>query len=237
MGDGFGEMEWKNHVARAKLKRSFAGFHLDTLKSWLCKVENFRTHDPAKYLYRKIADYSGDRFSDDFIKLSYVTLVAWDMNTRGAKLSDYEVFKKSILANKNTIELLAHKTLVDGFYYDSIEILNELYHKLEIVADGKPIFVTFSKLMHFFLPDLVPPMDRKYTLNFFKKNTPNSIISDLPKSFDLYVAILFEYRYLATKEDLGVFINDGWSKNIPKICDNIVIGYGMPPQVRIPASK
>jgi len=50
--------------------------------------DNYRPLDPGWYLYRKICLEKdiNKKFEDEFIELVYVTLSAWNMNSRGAKL-------------------------------------------------------------------------------------------------------------------------------------------------------
>lgn len=118
-------------------------------------------------LYNKLITYHGDKFNRDFIELVYVTLDAWNMNSRGAKLLEFGKFENSILDNKNLLLKLKK------FNIRNIELafddLHELFNKLKLVETKAPL-VTFTKTLHFMLPELVVPIDRKYTLSFFGIN-------------------------------------------------------------------
>ena len=72
--------------------------------------EYYRPHDPGSYLYNKIFEFKfSQKFSEDFIELLYVTLSAWNMNSRGAKLSDFSVFSESIKEHKSDFKKLEHQ--------------------------------------------------------------------------------------------------------------------------------
>lgn len=194
---------------------------------------NYRPYDPGNYLYREICKEKdiNKKFEDRFIELIYVTLSAWNMNSRGAKLSDFEDFKGSIKTNKNQIVNLS-KYRIEKIREIEFEIvtkrLEHLFYKLKLVGKNKnnkekPRLVTFSKTMHFLLPDLVMPIDRKYTLNFFYDNV--SINPKLNLQFKKFSHIFKECSSFALKSKLNSKLDNNWNQNIPKIIDNIIIGY------------
>jgi hypothetical protein len=78
--------------------------------------------------------------------------------------------------------------------------------------------------MHFLLPNLCIPIDRKYTLNFFYNNT----YLNSKKEFEIYTQINKLFLKIYNTHDLSVYLENGmiiWNTTIPKILDNIVIGY------------
>lgn len=210
--------EIKNH-----LTTTFRADNIPSLIEYI--ATKYRPYDPAKYLYRLVTEFSnGTKFSDKFIELTYTTLIAWNMNQRGAKLSEFTTFKKSLLLYRQTIQSL------DNFRIEKfadtnhlLEIIKFLYENLQLVADGKPKLGTFSKTLHYFLPNLLMPIDRRYTLTFFYKNT------NIPKKesikFQIYCEIFDQFRQLATTYNFDNHIDRHWNKNIPKIIDNIIIGH------------
>ena len=76
------------------------------LKQSLDEVRNnYRPYDPGSYLYNQILRYTfAEKFSEEFVELVYVTLSAWNMNSRGAKLNEFASFKETILDNKTLFE-------------------------------------------------------------------------------------------------------------------------------------
>ena len=93
----------------------------------LSKVKfEYRHLSPAIYLYNKIISYNGNKFSKDFIELLYVTLDAWNMNSRAAKLSEFDDFKKSILDNKNLFKKLENLNIRN--IEEAFDTLKDLYN-------------------------------------------------------------------------------------------------------------
>jgi hypothetical protein len=185
---------------------------------------HYRPYDPGQYLYNLVTDFPDDKFSDKFIELIYTTLVSWNMNQRGAKLSDFEIFKQSILDNKQYIQKLEEYTIEKLANVNLIEQeIKSLLTNLELVAKGKPKLVTFSKTLHYFLPNLLMPIDRSYTLIFFYKNT--DFKKDNISQLQIYFDIFEEFRQFASRINYEQCIDTYWNKNIPKMIDNIIIAY------------
>ncbi len=189
----------------------------------------YRNYDPGNYLYRLLLSKSTapKKFSDEHLELLYVTLAAWGMRARGAKLTEFDIFKKSILSYENEIrewEKFRIETLKTDEMPHVLEASKIFYENLSIVPDGKPKFVAFAKTMHFLLPDLFVPMDRTYTLGYFQGRT--NINGDLESHFQLYSQIYLEFVDFAIRHtELPKFLDDYWNQNIPKIMDNIIIGH------------
>jgi len=194
---------------------------------------NYRPYDPGNYLYREICKEKdiNRKFEDKFIELIYVTLSAWNMNSRGAKLSDFEDFKDSLKINKNQVLNLSKYRMekIQEIEFEMLtKILEHLFNNLKLVGKNKnnnekPRLVTFSKTMHFLLPDLIMPIDRKYTLKFFYNNV--SINPKLNLQFQKFLHIFKECSNFALKSKLNLKLDDNWNQNVPKIIDNIIIGY------------
>jgi len=178
---------------------------------------------PDLYFYKRvITEVRKNQLKDllernDFIELLYITLVSWDMNARGAKMKYFDDFKESVLKNKKYFEELSRYKLdkTNKIDFSRIKgILGEIYDNLNLMRSrGK--LVSNSKLMHYLLPDLVMPMDRYHTLNFFFGNT-----GETKKKF----LDIIECTYYVVREiDLREFLDDEWNQSIPKIIDNAII--------------
>lgn len=190
------------------------------------KAKSYRPYDPGWYLYRIVASKPNvlEKFSDEFIELVYTTLIAWNMNARGAELATFDTFRGSILENKARLVALSDYRIEDLSEESLRGILVEarkLYSKLKLVARAKRKLATNSKALHFFIPTLFIPIDNSYTLKYFHKNNPAGV----KDQFDLLSQILEEARKLAASSRLERFIDHNRNLNIPKIIDNILIGY------------
>jgi hypothetical protein len=168
-----------------------------------------------------------EKFSDEHLELLYVTLAAWGMRTRGAKLTEFNAFRNSVLSYEDGIKE-CEKLRIENLKQDNtepvLEALKIFYDDLLIVPVGKPKFVAFAKTMHFLLPELLVPMDRTYTLGYFLGRT--NLNGDLESHFQLYSQIYLEFVAFAVKHpELSKFLDNNWNQNIPKIMDNVIIGH------------
>ena len=189
--------------------------------------EKYRPYDPGLYLYILMSEYSfEEKFTDKFIELVYTTLTAWNMNQRGAKLCDFKVFKDSLIDNQSIIESLKGYKIEE---LDSIDILKKpiesLFKNLRLVPESqKRKLVTFSKTLHFFLPNLLMPIDHTYTLRFF-----NQYLSEKEnQQIEVYLYVFEQFRLFAKdhKDDASFKVrSERWNKNFPKMIDNIIIAY------------
>ncbi|MCL2718782.1 MAG: hypothetical protein FWE14_08405 [Lachnospiraceae bacterium] len=187
-------------------------------------AKEYRLYDPGWYLYQKIINYGGNKITSEFVKLVYVTLCAWNMNGRGAKLSEYDDFEKSIFAHGHALQQLEEQDV--RYLYESIHIqdqLKELFFNLNLVAAGKPILVTASKMLHFFMPNLIVPIDRKYTLSFFNGNT--NVPPKIESQFQMFLEIQKEFSQFTRTYDLSLYKDERWNLTIPKVMDNMIIGF------------
>lgn len=90
------------------------------------------------------------------------------------------------------------------------------------MTNTKTKLVTFSKTMHFLLPNLIVPIDRKYTLKFIKLNIINA-----KYEFRLFKNIESAFGVFSSEVYLDDFVNNEsqWCKYKTKIIDNIIISY------------
>ena len=73
------------------------------------------------------------------------------------------------------------------------------------------------------MPNLIVPIDRKYTLKFFELNINNA----KDEEFDHFTNIESTFGLFASEVNLDDFVskNSKWCKYKTKIIDNIIIGY------------
>ena len=154
---------------------------------------------------------------DRFVELIYATLVAWDMDSREAKMKYFDEFKSSILENKERFIQLSSYRLesLSGMTLGEVRMrLGQIYDNLHVMLSSAKL-VSNSKVMHFILPDLVMPMDRKHTLTYFFGNTN--------ESNGLFLKIFGFSHEIAKKTDLRQFLDGEWNLSVPKVIDNAII--------------
>lgn len=139
----------------------------------------------SEELYKAILNFSfQEKLSDDFISLVYETLKAWNMNSRGAKLAEFNDFSKSVIDAYDEIKKL-HKYTIKDFannpdIFNTFEILFAELH----LTQTKTKLVTFSKTMHFFFPPLLFLLiERIRWISFMGKHTLQGTNSNVLRIF------------------------------------------------------
>ena len=182
-------------------------------------------YDETAERYNRILRYSRkDICSDGFIKDIYDMLIAFKMNSRGAKLSAFTDFKKTIAKHANIIQSLAKYKLEKVKATDDAfnETIDSLFCNLTGLTQTNAPLVTFAKAMHFLLPDLFMPIDRRYTLRFFYESTPINQKQCFLQVFEQFRQFAHEHHETLKEQ---VDKTSRWSHNIPKVIDNIIIAY------------
>ena len=103
------------------------------------------------------------------------------------------------------------------------EIRSLFFDGLKFVASGKPKLVTYSKALHFFIPNLIAPIDRRYTLNYFFGNT--SVPKTDFQQFEKFILVQKTFQDFSRQNNLSRYKNGYWNSSVPKILDNMIIGY------------
>ena len=131
-------------------------------------------YDDSSELYNCILRFSRNNIdSDDFLELVYDMLIACKMHSRGARLCALTDIKKTIAKQADIIQSLAKYNLEKAKATNNSfnETVDSLFDNLRL-TQMNTLLVTFLKTMHFLLPDIFMPIDRRYTLRFFYESTP-----------------------------------------------------------------
>lgn len=198
----------------------------------ICNTQ-YRRYSPSTVLYKGIVEkhreYSLNKLlsQDSFYELLYATLISWNMNQRGARLSDFEAFKKSIFNVRFELIQLSRLKISDLVNQDmerTLFAIAVIYQKLNIM-NSKSKLVGNSKTFHFLLPDLLMPVDRSFTLKFFFGHT--NVSNNFKSEFRKYQVVLRNYIDIILGFNLSNKDVDGkgWNTSLPKLIDNAIIGY------------
>ena len=142
-----------------------------------------------------------------FLQSLYNTLRAWGIGSRESRLLPYQTFASELCRLKGKIDGL------DGLRIDD-EALNvpdvrdrvwSVLDDLRIV-DNKARLVPGTKTLHHVLPDLVGPMDRAYTQEFFGWQNPQFQYGQRD-CFNEALEALVEIARLA---DAGTLVGPAW---------------------------
>jgi hypothetical protein len=173
----------------------------------------------------------------DFIRhLEYVyaTLASWGMHRMGpggSKMQDFATFKNSVEPLRDKIgeaQQIDYREVTS----QNLDTLEEIFKGINIMVSGTSI-VGNSKVMAHMVPNIVPPIDRQYTLKYLRGNT--SIKNDLNYEWSLLKEIISEF-FIPVASDVrfiaqaNVWIANQtdypWDTSILKVIDNLVIGTG-----------
>lgn len=185
---------------------------------------------PSVYFHEKALEYRQKEFlSDRHLEYVYATLVSWGMHrmgSSGAKMPDFKIFQDSVL--KNVKELNEWKDLrIEKLTRNE---LDNLLPRLETVCfslcgsntDSKVVSAT--KILAHILPDLVCPMDRNYTLDFFHMS-----LNSEEKERRFFRTVMIQmwkfFNVDTTLSDFNSVYGSIFSKSYPKIFDNLIIAY------------
>lgn len=188
--------------------------------------DNYSRYCPENYLYRKITSYKFiDKFSDEFLELLYVTLSMEFENQKLGKLKDFSIFAESIKKHQEDFKELSPLKLRDLDEWDweeCREIFEDLFTDLELV-NGKSSVIAFSKVLHFMLPNLIVPIDRKNTMRFFY-GKKYSCFKSLENQYQTFWNLETVFSEFVKRNKVSQYIDDTCNLNIPKILDNAIIG-------------
>lgn len=180
--------------------------------------------------YRTTGHYDNLLSDNQYIEYIYATLSSWGMHrmTKNVLLKEFENFKEVINFNRDgLIELNKYKLETIQSIKDIEDLLLKVFNNLIVMEKGSKIVGT-SKALHHLLPDLVPPIDRRNTINFFYEDPLKKQVS-IPKDEDkCFLEILGEYLEITRKLNLtfrGYLHKNIFDTSVPKIIDNAIIGF------------
>jgi hypothetical protein len=130
---------------------------------------------PSVYFHRKAVAAARTEFlSERHLELIYATLASWGlhrMGDTGAKLAEFDDFAASLKANGGLLTSLRNQNLASVSDTEFAGILDgplqALFRAARVSASEDTVLVANSKALHHLVPELVPPIDRQYTIRFF----------------------------------------------------------------------
>lgn len=198
---------------------------IETISNRIGDINNVYRKGPSLYFYKRLNALRDafpriEGFLDDNynIEIIYATLVAWDMDSRGAKMRCFEGFKENLISCKE------HFTQIEEHYNNNnpylntgtlINLLKNAYENL-ILMDTNGRLVSNSKLLHFLFPKVCMPMDRTNTLKYLYNNTYDPI--------NRYVEIIqFSIEVINSIANWKQYLDNTWNTSAPKLVDNAII--------------
>jgi len=194
------------------------------------KAETFR--GPSLYFHERALATRHDPASLTYLEYVYATLASWGMHRMGkggSKMRSFEVFSQSVQTLKGRI---AEAQTFEFREMSEIKwaVLKEIFCGVKVMASGTSL-VGNSKVMHHLLPNVIPPIDREYTLWFLRGNT--TIRNDLEDEWLIMKEIISRF-FIPVASDKTFYSKAGqwmkrkedypWDTSVLKVVDNLVIG-------------
>jgi hypothetical protein len=201
---------------------------------------------PSVYFHQEaIRAQKNDFLGPRHIEMIYATLASWGMHRMGdpdetkAKLVSFEKFKSSILNSKEKYEELKNRRIevVKASEYRQILIgLKPAYDGLRVSISDSTLVANAKTLAHI-LPDLIPPIDRQYTVRFFARDASEfftksgsyfspQVPAEREEQFNMFVELSEKIKLLLSQCNRS-FIVDGtyFNTSLPKIMDNLIMSF------------
>ncbi len=194
------------------------------------KAETFR--GPSLYFHQRALETRSSPLSQLHLEYVYATLATWGMHRMGqggSKMQSFDTFRHSIeaLADRLSAAQTFNLREMDDTKWT---LLRDIFQSISVMASGTSL-VGNSKVMHHILPNVVPPIDREYTLWYLVGN--KSIRNDLDSEWKLMKDIISGFfipvasdrdfvkralQWIARKDKYP------WDTSLMKIVDNLIIG-------------
>lgn len=187
---------------------------------------------PALYFHKKALSMAYPLKSEllhESCDAVYAMLAAWGMHRMGRggpKVGDYENFVDSMRPLVPILLGLQNKSIIDLELADR-EALRKAFLGINVMRT-RTILVGHSKVLAHYLPHLVGPVDRQYTLQFLKGST--YCPDNQERQAQLFLEILHDFYHVVATDTCyqgqasgWVERNTGWDTSILKTVDNLVI--------------
>ncbi|MDR3555355.1 MAG: hypothetical protein P4L55_11415 [Syntrophobacteraceae bacterium] len=188
---------------------------------------------PSLYFHQRALATRRAPMSLTHLEYVYATLASWGMQRMGEggpKMQSFEILTQSIKALEGRIveaQTYDFRDMTDARW----TVLEEIFRKVKAMATGATL-VGNSKVMHHLLPNIVPPIDREYTLWFLRGNT--SLKNDPTTEWHLMKEIISRFFvpvasdsifYSKAEQWIGRTDDFPWDTSVFKVVDNLIIGY------------
>jgi hypothetical protein len=164
-------------------------------------------------------------YDEELLELIYAMLTSWGMHRmgpRGAKLVSFDSFCRGIRQQAPILDELEPLVITE---LEQVEtVADRIWHAVNgaRVSATETQVVAGTKALHHLLPDLIPPIDRTYTVRFFHENTLMNMGNEAAFK-EIYPALV----EIAERAGDSLRVNNRSPMNTSrtKILDNAIIGY------------
>jgi len=151
----------------------------------------------------------------------YRTIKAWGIGLQGSKLKPFDDFVAAL--NTRVLEISALDGLkLDQDSLDMKSLIPEVWKLIETtqIVENEAKLVSLSKTLHHILPDLIVPMDRRYTQLFFGWDNPQFQYAQASCFNDAFGA----FEQISRMVNPSQYVGTGWNTSLTKVIDNAIVG-------------
>jgi len=193
-------------------------------------AETFR--GPSLYFHERCMATLGDGITEQRLEYIYGTLASWGMHRMGkggSKMRPFADFRDSVLASEAMVAEL-QSTEMEDMNAEGWGLLRQFFRQIRVMATGTTL-VGNSKVMAHLTPNLVPPIDRQYTLKYLRGST--NIRNDLRAEWltmrdlleNFFYRVALEPRFTEAAAEWASSPDQyPWDTSALKIVDNLLIG-------------
>jgi hypothetical protein len=185
---------------------------------------------PSLYFHQRALETRHAPASLHHLEYAYATLAAWGMHrmgSGGSKMCAFGDFKASVERLNDRI-LRAQSLNPAMMTEEGWATLKEIFTGLKVMA-SRTLLVGNSKVMHHMLPNVVPPIDREYTLRYLCGNT--MFANDPEKEWltmrslisGFFIPVATDEAFVA-KARQWIAAKPPWDTSVMKVIDNLLIG-------------
>jgi hypothetical protein len=204
--------------------------NLETLHNSFYAKEVFT--GPSLYFHGKALDARHMSDNEQYLEYIYATLVSWGMHrmgSGGSKMLGFEEFKNSVDGLKDEI-CAAQNINIEDIAESDWAVLEKIFKNLKIMKTGTSL-VGNSKVMAHMMANIVPPIDRAYTLRYLEENVKNGFEHEWPLMRNIiekfFIPVATDKNYSThAKNWMGDRKKYPWDSSPFKIIDNLIIAAG-----------
>jgi hypothetical protein len=167
---------------------------------------------------------------DYFLESLYATLTSWGLHRMGpmkAKLVGFDDFKRALRNRRDAICKLTRYRIGALHQNEVGAITQEVWKLVEGLEIGlsEAKIVRGTKALHHLLPELVPPMDRAYTLKFFLHVTHFDESKEEMAFHQIFPQFWRISIRCAAEVEKRLLKGGDWNTSFTKVLDNAIVGY------------
>jgi hypothetical protein len=193
-------------------------------------AETFR--GPSLYFHQQAL---ATRRSADFVRhleYLYATLASWGMHrmgSGGSKMQPFDTFRRSAEPLRKAIAT-CQTFIPQDMEHEKWALLRDVFRSLKVMASGTSI-VGNSKVMHHWMPNIIPPIDREYTFRFLLGH--KNIVNNVEAEWDIMRGMISDFfTPVACDPGFGAMCEKWmedmerhpWDTSTMKVVDNLIIG-------------